>query len=437
MVIGSRPNAVKEAHMRVVGTVGQAMLAYCFALCLAQSALCQAPGDAQRRANAARPRTSVTPEARALHRQSLVIDGHNDLPWQLREKGSLSFDALNLNQLQPDFHTDLVRLREGGVGGQFWSVYVPASTARRGTALRETLEQIDLVHAMIERYPQQLELARSAADVTRIHRHGKIACLIGVEGGHAIEDSLQVLRKLYGLGARYMTLTHSDTLSWADSATDKPRHGGLTAFGEEVVREMNRLGMLVDLSHVSAETMRDALRVSSAPVIFSHSSARAIADHPRNVPDDVLRRLVPNGGVVMINFYSGYVVPDAARRGVEHTRVAAELRKEFPADEPYRRALARWEAQHPVSRGTIHDVVDHIDHVVRVAGVDHVGLGSDFDGVDVLPDQLEDVSCFPNITQELLRRGYRREQIQRVLGGNVLRALRSAETVAGKESTRQ
>lgn len=418
--------------MQVARTIGQALVIGGLALGPTQRAQCQTPGEAVPGAGVPAPPVSVAPQAVQLHRQSLVIDGHNDLPWQLREKASPSFEALDLNQLQPEFHTDLVRLRKGGVGGQFWSVYVPASTAGRGTALRETLEQIDLVRAMIKHYPKQLELAESADAVTRIRQQGKIACLIGVEGGHSIEDSLQVLRMLYGLGARYMTLTHSDTLSWADSATDEPRHGGLTAFGEEVVREMNRLGMLVDLSHVSAGTMHDALRVSQAPVIFSHSSTRAIADHPRNVPDEVLRRLKSNGGVVMINFYSGYVVPDAARRSVERTRVAAELREQLPDDGQYRRALARWEARHPVPKGTIHDVVDHIDHVVQVAGVDHVGLGSDFDGVDVLPDQLEDVSCFPNITRELLRRGYRPGHIQRILGGNILRVLRSAELVAKK-----
>lgn len=419
--------------MEMFAGVEKALLAGCIMLCLTHGASCQTPDGPGRGAGSTPGPASLTSAARALHGQFLVIDGHNDLPWQLREQGSIAFDALDLNQVQPDFHTDLIRLRKGGVGGQFWSVYVPASTARRGTALRETLEQIDVVHAMVEHYPRHLELATSAADVTRIHEQGKIACLIGVEGGHAIEESLQVLRKLYELGARYMTLTHSDTLSWADSATDKSRHGGLTAFGEEVVREMNRLGMLVDLSHVSVETMHDALRVSSAPVIFSHSSARAIADHPRNVPDEILRKLVPNGGVVMVNFYSGYVVPDAARRSVERARVAARLRTELPDDRAYRQALAQWEAQHPVPKGTIHDVVDHIDHIVQVAGVDHVGLGSDFDGVDVLPDRLEDVSCFPNITQELLRRGYRSGQIQRILGGNVLRAMRATEDTAEKK----
>jgi membrane dipeptidase len=252
-----------------------------------------------------------------------------------------------------------------------------------------------------------------------------------VEGGHSIENSLAVLRQLYDRGARYMTLTHSDTLAWADSATDDPRHGGLNSFGEEVVREMNRLGMLVDLSHVSVETMEDALRISRAPVIFSHSSARAIADHPRNVPDHVLRRVAQNGGVAMVNFYSGFVHPESARRMLDMFAVGRKVRAMHPDDEEaYDRAMARWRAENPIEPGTVHDVVDHIDHMVRVAGVDHVGLGGDYDGVTLLPRQLEDVSCYPYITQELLHRGYTAEDIHKILGGNALRVLRKAEHVA-------
>jgi membrane dipeptidase len=285
---------------------------------------------------------------------------------------------------------------------------------------------------MVERYPETFELARTANDVERIHKQGKIASLIGVEGGHAIEDSLAVLRQLYDRGARYMTLTHSDTLAWADSATDDPQHGGLAPFGEEVVREMNRLGMLVDLSHVSAETMKDALRVSQAPVIFSHSSARAIADHPRNVPDDVLRRVAENGGVVMVNFFSGFVHPESARKMASMFDIGRKMRQQYPREEDYQKAMARWRAENPIEAGTIHDVVDHIDHIVRVAGIDHVGLGSDYDGITKLPKQLEDVSTYPLITQELLNRGYTAEEIHKILGGNALRVLREAEDVAGR-----
>jgi membrane dipeptidase len=316
---------------------------------------------------------------------------------------------------------------------QFWSVYVPASTAYNNTALIQVTEQIDVVRRMIDRYPDAFELALTVDDIERIRAQGKIASLIGVEGGHAIHDSLGVLRRLYDLGARYMTLTHSDTLSWADSATDDGKHGGLTPFGEAVVREMNHLGMLVDLSHVSAETMHDALDVSRAPVIFSHSSARAIADHPRNVPDDVLKRLAANGGVVMVNFYSGFVVPEGAERSLLWFHVKRELERKHPDDtKAVERELSRWEKEHPIKRGTIHDVVDHIDHIVKVAGIDHVGIGSDYDGVDTLPEQLEDVSKYPLLTQELLNRGYDEEAIHKIMGRNLLGAMRKAEELAKK-----
>ena len=321
-------------------------------------------------------------------------------------------------------------IRKGGVGAQFWSVYVPAETSKTGEALRQTLEQIDVVHAMVKRYPDVFEMAGTADDLVRIHKQGKIGSMIGVEGGHSIENSLSVLRRLYKLGARYMTLTHSDTLAWADSATDTAKHGGLSAFGEEVVREMNRLGMLVDLSHVSDETMKDALRVTRAPVIYSHSSARAIADHPRNVPDDVLKLVKKNGGVVMVNYYSGFVVPASAKKMAEMFNVSRELHKKFPKQEDYNRERKKWFRKNPIDAGTIHDVVDHIDHLVKVAGVDHVGIGSDYDGVSKLPKQLEDVSTYPLITQELLNRGYKESQIHKILGGNVLRVLRKAEQVA-------
>jgi membrane dipeptidase len=311
---------------------------------------------------------------------------------------------------------------------------VPAETRQAGTALRDTLEQIDLVCRLVARYPDTFELALTADDVERIHGQGRIASLIGVEGGHSIQESLGALRQLYKLGARYMTLTHSDTLSWADSATDEAQHGGLTAFGEEVVREMNRLGMLVDISHVSADTMRDALRVSRAPVIASHSSAYGIAPHSRNVPDDVLKLIAENGGVVMVNFYSGYVVPEAARIRADFLEARRELKARFPDPSQYEAAVKRWDGAHPISAGTVRTVVDHIDHIAKVAGVDHVGIGSDFDGVSMVPHQLEDVSCYPYITQELLDRGYAEPDIIKILGTNILRALRTAEEVAKNSS---
>ncbi len=329
-----------------------------------------------------------------------------------------------------ELDTDIPRLRQGNVGAQFWSVYVPADTRLRGEALLLTLEQIDLVHAMAKRYPETFEMAETAADVRRIQQAGKIASLIGVEGGHSIEDSLANLRRLYERGARYMTLTHSDTLGWADSATDKPQHDGLSPFGEEVVREMNRLGMLVDLSHVSPETMKDALRISRAPIIFSHSSARAIADHPRNVPDDVLALTAKNGGVVMVNFYSGFIEPESARRMAKMFEVSRQLREEHPLEADYQREQKRWNVKNPILPGSIHHLADHIDHIVHIAGIDHVGLGSDFDGVNLLPDQLQDVAAYPYISQELLNRGYTREEIHKIMSGNILRVLEEAEKVA-------
>lgn len=373
---------------------------------------------------------TVTEAAKELHSRGFVFDGHNDLPWALRSNASSSFAKMDISKPQPKLHTDISRLKQGAVGAQFWSVYVPAETSQRGEALFQTLEQIELVHAMMERYPDTFEFARTASDIERIRKAGKIASLIGVEGGHSIENSLATLRRLRKLGAAYMTLTHSDTLDWADSATDDAKHGGLSAFGEEVVREMNRLGMLVDLSHVSPDTMKDALRVSKAPIIFSHSSARAVADHVRNVPDDVLQLTAKNGGVVMVNFFSGFVEPESAKLMTKMFDVSRELRKKFPEEADYQKARARWRAENPIKPGDVHDVVDHIDHIVRVAGIDHVGIGSDYDGVSSLPTQLEDVSTYPVITQVLVDRGYSEEEIHKIMSGNIMRALREAEAVA-------
>ena len=369
-------------------------------------------------------------EARRVHAETFVFDGHNDLPWELRTKADSSFTKRDIRQPQPQMHTDIPRLRQGNVGAQFWSVYVPAETAKDGTAHRTTLEQIELVKEMIEKYPDVFEAARTAGDVERIQKSGKIASLIGVEGGHSIENSLENLRRLHELGAGYMTLTHSDTLGWADSATDKSQHAGLSPFGEEVVGEMNRLGMLVDLSHVSDETMRDAIRVSRAPIIFSHSSARSVADHPRNVPDEVLKLVKQNGGVVMVNFFSGFVVPESAQKMREMFAVTRKLRAEFPKEEDYQRERKRWELANPIEAGSIHDVVDHIDHIAKTAGIDHVGIGSDYDGIPTVPRQLEDVSTYPLITQALLDRGYSAEDIAKIMNENILRVMRRAEEVA-------
>ena len=392
---------------------------------------CRAPGPTAP-VTTARQRGPIelTKEALRIHRSAILIDGHNDLPWHVREKGESSFDVVDLSKPQQDAHTDIPRLREGGVGAQFWVAWVPPETMRTGGATRMTLEQIDLIRRMIRRYPEAFEAAYTADDIVRARHHGKIASLIAVEGGHAIENSLGVLRTFYDLGVRYMTLTHTETVDWADSATDEARHGGLTAFGEDVVLEMNRLGMLVDISHVSFDTMRDVLTVTRAPIIASHSSAYAVAQHPRNVPDDVLRLIAENDGIVMVNFYSGFVEPEAARMMENIFETIRGIREEHPDKEEFEKAIKQWRKQNPIPRGTVHTVVDHIDHIVTVAGIDHVGLGSDYDGCSVLPEQLDDVSCYPYITQELLNRGYSKEDIHKILGGNLLRVLREAEGVA-------
>lgn len=332
--------------------------------------------------------------ARRVLATTPLIDGHNDLPWAIRGSAlgphDVEADGHDLRRTTP-FHTDIDRLRRGMVGAQFWSVYIPHGAIDEG-ATKVQLEQIDIALQIIDRYPDVFELAGDASAVERIFASGKIASMLGIEGGHAIENSLGALRAFYSMGVRYMTLTHNGTLDWADAANDEHRHGGLTAFGREVVREMNRLGMLVDLSHTSAETMNDALDVSDAPVMWSHASARGVRDHPRNVPDQVLRRLPDNGGIVMVTFVPSFVsATDAA---------------------------------------TLADVADHIDHIANLAGVDHVGIGSDFDGIDSTPVGLEDVSTFPALFAELSRRGWSEDEMAKVAGENVLRVMREAEAVA-------
>jgi membrane dipeptidase len=382
-------------------------------------------------ASASRSRAEFDPHARirALLASHPVIDGHNDLPWAIRESTAAPRDVLAYDlRRRTTGNTDFERLRQGGVGGQFWSVYVPAEKV----AAKTQLEQIDIARRVIALYPDRLALATSAADVERAMREGRIASLLGMEGGHAIENSLGALRAYYALGARYMTLTHSQTLDWADSATDEARHSGLTRFGEEVVREMNRLGMLVDLSHVSPATMEDALRVSEAPVIFSHSSARALCDHPRNVPDDVLQSVRANGGVVMVTFVTAFISPELARASLPLWKEFEERGKLLK--DPKERERLRHEIQDrmPKVRVTISDVADHVDHIRKLAGAEHVGLGGDYDGNDSWPEGLEDVSGYPRLFAELARRGWSDEDLGRLASGNILRVLRKAEEVAAR-----
>ena len=370
--------------------------------------------------------------ARKLHAQVPLIDGHNDYPWTLREKAERDLAKLPIDQPQPSIMTDIARLRRGGVGGQFWSVYVPSDLAGRG-AVTATLEQIDIVHRMMARYPDVFELALTAADVERIFKQGKMASLIGMEGGHSIDSSLGALRMFHRLGARYMTLTHSRSTPWADAATDEPRLGGLSPFGETVVREMNWLGMLVDLSHVSPDTMKDVLQVSEAPIIFSHSSARALCDVPRNVPDDVLQMLPKNGGIVMITFVPGFISPEVAEHGRRVTAERERLAKQHPGDEAaVTTGLDAWRKANPEPRAILAQVADHVDHVRKVAGIDHIGLGSDFDGISSVIQGLEDVSTYPALTAELLRRGYSDDDVKKILGLNLLRVMRQAEQVAAR-----
>ncbi len=378
--------------------------------------------------------------ARRILERTPLIDGHNDLPWALRQSHGNDPHAVDLAtnlDASTALHTDIPRLRAGGVGAQFWSVYVPASMSPPDAAVA-TFEQIDTVKRMVAAYPTVFELATTADDIQRIHRRGRIASLIGMEGGYSIDDSLGLLREFYDSGARYITLTHSRTTTWADSATDAPKWGGLSPFGEDVVREMNRLGMMVDLSHVSEETMLDAMRVSDAPVIFSHSSARAVTGHARNVPDSVLRLLPEDGGVVMITFVPGFVSETVRTWNSARSAEDARLKSLNPGDPAAVTAgLAAWTTAHPIPRATIADVVAHIQHVRDVAGVDHVGLGGDYDGVDALPDGLEGVDTYPRLLAALMANGWSEADIRKLAGENVLRVMRAVEaTAAGKRGER-
>ena len=376
----------------------------------------------------------MSDEALTLHRESFVFDGHNNLAMQLRKRPDLTVDSVDLTAPQSKLHTDIPRLRQGGVGAEFFATYVSADSVKKGTAVRETLEQIDQIARLVKRHADALEWAGSTADLDRIHKSDKVSALIAIEGGNAIESSLVVLKTYYQAGARCLALTHDDTTDWADAALDKAKHKGLAKFGEQVVAEMNRLGMVIDLSHASEETSLDTLTLSKAPVIFSHTGAHKLAPYPRNVSDDVLKAVAKNGGVVMVNFYSGFLTAETVKAYEKRTKAAADLRKSFKTDEQFQTALVAWLRENPLPKTSVKDVVDHIDHVGKVAGFDHVGLGSNFDGVVSLPQNLEDVSCFPHLTQEMLNRGYSHEQIQKVLGGNARRVLRDVESVA-KSST--
>jgi membrane dipeptidase len=367
--------------------------------------------------------------ARRVLGSTPLIDGHNDLPWAIRRaEAAMSVEQYDLRESTPG-HTDLARLRAGMVGGQFWSVYVPGDFADSGYA-RVQLEQIDIARRMIERYPE-FEWALTAERMVDAFSRGRIGSVLGLEGGHVLENSLGALRAYYDLGARYLALTHNVTLDWADAASDTARHGGLTTFGREVVREMNRLGMLVDLSHVSPGTMSDAIDASESPVIFSHSSARALADHVRNVPDSILRRMPANGGVVMVTFVPQFISQALIDHGERQRTHSAQLRQRIGSDaDSIRKGEEEWLRANPAPRATLAQVADHIDHVRRVAGVDHVGIGGDFDGIPTVVAGLEDVSTYPALFAELSRRGWSEGDMRKLAGENILRVMRTAESVA-------
>jgi membrane dipeptidase len=381
---------------------------------------------------------AATPEqtANAVLAKTPIIDGHNDTPEQLRELFGNDFSKFDLNAMPPEAvaktHTDIPKLRMGHVGGQFWSVWVDPALSKH-EAVTRTLEQIDVVHRMVARYPETFTMALTAADVEAAMKRGKIASLIGMEGGHSIGGSLAILREMHRAGARYMTITHFLTTDWADSATDAPKHDGLSAFGVDVIKEMNRLGMIVDISHVSEATMNDVLDETKAPVLFTHSNARALLDHPRNVPDAVLRRLSANGGVVMVTFVPVYTSPAVQKWERDKAAEAARLKAAFIGNpDGEKAAVDAWVAANPSPKASIAQVADMIDHIRNVAGIDHIGIGGDFGGVDSLPAGLENVSKYPWLFSELVRRGYSEKDLAKIAQGNVLRVMRAVEAVAAK-----
>ncbi|MGZ8391869.1 MAG: dipeptidase [Gemmatimonadales bacterium] len=370
--------------------------------------------------------------ARKILRSTPLIDGHNDLPWTIRESEKAPRDVAAYDlRATTTGHTDLSRLAQGQVGAQFWSIYIPGEIKDSGYA-KVQLEEFDIARRLIARYPDHLALALSASDIERNFKRRKVASLLGMEGGHAIENSLGALRSYYDLGARYMTLTHNVTLDWADAALDSTRHNGLTEFGREVVGEMNRLGMLVDLSHASPATMSDAMDVTEAPVIFSHSAARTLTEHGRNVPDSILARLQKNGGVVMVTFVPAFVSTEVAAWEAQAREQGNAIKEAATDSVEQKRRMDEWKALHPRPSATLKQVADHIEHVRKVAGVDHVAIGSDFDGIDTVPVGLEDVSKFPELFAELIRRGWTDADLKKLAGQNVLRALRAAEATAAR-----
>jgi len=364
-----------------------------------------------------------------------LFDGHNDVPWQYRNRVGYKFSELDFydtTHLDRPMHTDIPRLREGRVGAQWWSVYVSAAISEP-EAVKQTLEQIDFVHRMIEKYPDHFELALTADDVERVFADGKIASLIGMEGGHSINNSLAVLRMMYDLGARYMTITHNRTLDWADAAGDNPQHNGLTEFGEEVIREMNRLGMLVDLSHVTPNTMNDAIRVSEAPVMFSHSNARGLTGHPRNVPDDVLQMLPEKDGLIMVTFVETFTSEERRQFFAERSAFQRKMEYLYPGEpDSISRHMAEWDADREAPKSTLEQVADHIDYIRDLIGVEYIGIGGDYDGIPTLPLGLEDVSTYPDLFAELLRRGYTPDELRKIAGLNMLRVMRGAEEVSAR-----
>jgi membrane dipeptidase len=381
------------------------------------------------------PTDKMLERAKKLLRDSPVIDGHNDYPMAVREKAEGDLNKLDIRTSQPTIMTDIPRLTAGGVGAQFWSVYVPPPAAGQdpATAVTATLDQIDIVYRMVEKYPKTFAIALTADDVERIRKQDKIASLIGMEGGHSINSSLGVLRRMYQLGARYMTLTHSLNTPWADSATDTPKSNGLSKFGEDVVREMNRLGMMVDLSHTSPATMAAALRVTAAPVIFSHSSARALTDVPRNVPDEILSQVKTNDGIVMVTFVPGFVSQEVADYNKKETDQRARLLTALNNNESaLNAAMVDWRRLNPSPRASLLQVADHVDHIKKIAGIDHVGFGGDFDGITSVVVGLEDVSCYPQLVAELLRRGYSDDDIRKITNRNILRVMREVEGTAAR-----
>ena len=413
------------------------------------------PAGAQSAGAGVPPQTAATRQPRderlwkralEIHRKAIVVDGHNDITEIMVDEGyDLGTPSVG------KYHTDLARLKRSGMTGQFFSVYVDRkyaspewiakNYATQGGSARRALDLMDVVYRMAEKYPNDLLMGYSTADILRAKRQGRVAALMGVEGGHAIENSLSVLRDFYRLGVRYLTLTHNNTNEWADACCDEARHNGLSDFGKEVVREMNRLGMFVDVSHVSDKTMADVLDVTKAPVIASHSSARALADHRRNIPDDLLRRIAKNGGVVMVNFYPNFIDENVRRASIERDQRLRPLRERLNEQfkgEPERLAeeLRKLNEANPLPKTPLSVLIDHFDHIAKVAGVDHVGLGSDFDGIPTLPEGIEDVAALPVITYELLRRGYSERDVQKILGGNLMRAFAEVERVAGIERRR-